>query len=132
MNGKTLALAGAMLALGLAVGFFFGRASLEAEWSKTTRLLSPAEVRRGGENSPAVGTRVLVTAPLRRARIALEVFAKDDPVVVTVGSFSRGEDPADIGDAIRQGLAADRPAIIEVMTGLDYHAPNPWSPPKKG
>jgi acetolactate synthase-1/2/3 large subunit len=42
----------------------------------------------------------------------------------------RVEDPAEIGDAIRQGLAAGRPAIIEVMTGLDYHAPAPWSPPR--
>ena len=40
----------------------------------------------------------------------------------------RVEDPAEIGDAIRQGLAADVPVIIEVMTGLEYHAPAPWSP----
>lgn len=40
----------------------------------------------------------------------------------------RVEDPASIGEALRQGLAADRPTIIEVMTGINYHAPNPWSP----
>jgi acetolactate synthase-1/2/3 large subunit len=40
----------------------------------------------------------------------------------------RVEDPAEIGNAIRQGLTAEMPTIIEVMTGLDYHAPNPWSP----
>ena len=40
----------------------------------------------------------------------------------------RVEAPAEIGNAIRQGLTAERPTIIEVMTGLDYHAPNPWSP----
>ena len=40
----------------------------------------------------------------------------------------RVEGPAEIGDAIRQGLAADVPVIIEVMTGLDYFAPPPWSP----
>jgi acetolactate synthase-1/2/3 large subunit len=43
----------------------------------------------------------------------------------------RVEHPSQIGDAIRQGLAADRPVIIEVLTGLDYHAPNPWSPPSR-
>ena len=42
----------------------------------------------------------------------------------------RVEHPDQIADAIRQGLAADRPAVIEVMTGLEYHAPNPWSPPR--
>jgi acetolactate synthase-1/2/3 large subunit len=36
--------------------------------------------------------------------------------------------PDEIGGAIRQALAAERPAVVEVMTGLDYHAPNPWVP----
>ena len=40
----------------------------------------------------------------------------------------RVENPVEIGDAIRRGLAADVPVIIEAMTGLDYHAPSPWSP----
>lgn len=40
----------------------------------------------------------------------------------------RVEDPAGIREAIRQGLAAAQPTIIEVMTGLDYHAPPTWSP----
>lgn len=40
----------------------------------------------------------------------------------------RVEQPDEIGDAIRQALAANRPAIVEVVTGLDYHAPNPWAP----
>jgi acetolactate synthase-1/2/3 large subunit len=42
----------------------------------------------------------------------------------------RVEDPAAIGEAIRQALAADRPAIIEVMTDINCHAPNPWAPGK--
>jgi thiamine pyrophosphate-dependent acetolactate synthase large subunit-like protein len=40
----------------------------------------------------------------------------------------RVEQPADISAAIRQGLAADRPTVIEVMTDIHCHAPNPWSP----
>jgi acetolactate synthase-1/2/3 large subunit len=40
----------------------------------------------------------------------------------------RVERPGDIGGAIRQALAADRPAVVEVVTGLDYRAPEPWSP----
>ncbi len=42
----------------------------------------------------------------------------------------RVEDPGDIAPAIRQGLAADEPVVIEVVTGLEYHAPSPWSPGK--
>lgn len=40
----------------------------------------------------------------------------------------RVEQPAEIAPAIRQGLAAGRPVIIEVMTDVNCHAPNPWSP----
>ena len=40
----------------------------------------------------------------------------------------RVEHPSEIGNAIQQGLAAEKPVIIEVMTGINYHAPNPWSP----
>jgi acetolactate synthase-1/2/3 large subunit len=45
----------------------------------------------------------------------------------------RIEEPGEIAGAIRQalaqqGLSAGRPAVIEVMTGLHYRAPEPWSP----
>lgn len=40
----------------------------------------------------------------------------------------RVEKPDEISAAIRQALVADRPAVVEVMTGLDYHAPQPWAP----
>lgn len=40
----------------------------------------------------------------------------------------RVEHPGEIGEAIRQGLRANRPTLIEVLTGINYHAPNPWSP----
>jgi hypothetical protein len=33
-----------------------------------------------------------------------------------------------IGDARRQALAADRPAVVAVMTGGEYRAPEPWGP----
>jgi acetolactate synthase-1/2/3 large subunit len=40
----------------------------------------------------------------------------------------RVEHPAEISGAIRQALAAERPTVVEVMTGLEYRAPEPWSP----
>ncbi len=39
----------------------------------------------------------------------------------------RVENPDEISGAIRQALAAERPTVVEVMTGLEYHAPNPWA-----
>jgi len=40
----------------------------------------------------------------------------------------RVEHPSAIGGAIRQALAAQQPTVVEVMTGLQYRAPEPWSP----
>jgi acetolactate synthase-1/2/3 large subunit len=40
----------------------------------------------------------------------------------------RVERPDEIGPALRHALAAERPTIVEVATGLEYRAPEPWSP----
>lgn len=40
----------------------------------------------------------------------------------------RVEHPGEIGGAIKQALAAGSPTVVEVMTGLDYRAPEPWAP----
>lgn len=40
----------------------------------------------------------------------------------------RVEHPDEIGAAIRQALAAEKPAVVEVVTGLHYRAPEPWAP----
>jgi len=40
----------------------------------------------------------------------------------------RVEHPGEIAPAIRQALAAKRPAVVEVITGLEYRAPEPWAP----
>jgi len=36
--------------------------------------------------------------------------------------------PHEIAGAIQEGLAADRPAVVEVITDLDARAPAPWTP----
>jgi acetolactate synthase-1/2/3 large subunit len=38
------------------------------------------------------------------------------------------EQPDEINGAIRQALAAEKPAVVEVITGLQYRAPEPWAP----
>jgi acetolactate synthase-1/2/3 large subunit len=42
----------------------------------------------------------------------------------------RVEQPDQINPAIRQALATERPTVVEVVTGLDYRAPEPWAPPR--
>jgi acetolactate synthase-1/2/3 large subunit len=40
----------------------------------------------------------------------------------------RVEAPADIAPAIRRALAADRPAVVEVITDVNCQPPEPWGP----
>ncbi|MDX1688955.1 MAG: thiamine pyrophosphate-binding protein [Candidatus Promineifilaceae bacterium] len=40
----------------------------------------------------------------------------------------RVEQPGDIRGALLEALAVDTPAVVEVMTGIDYHGPQPWAP----
>jgi acetolactate synthase-1/2/3 large subunit len=41
----------------------------------------------------------------------------------------RVEHPDEIAGALRQALTAERPVVVEVITGLRYRAPEPWAPP---
>jgi acetolactate synthase-1/2/3 large subunit len=38
----------------------------------------------------------------------------------------RVEQPDKIRETIQQALAAERPVVVEVMTGIEYRAPEPW------
>ena len=39
----------------------------------------------------------------------------------------RVEHPDEISGAIQQALVAETPTVVEVMTGLQYRAPEPWT-----
>jgi acetolactate synthase-1/2/3 large subunit len=46
-----------------------------------------------------------------------------------MGCFGvRVEKPGDIAAAIRKALAADRPAVVDVVTDVNCSAPDPWAP----
>lgn len=55
-------------------------------------------------------------------------FAK---IAVDFGCLGiRVESPEQIIPAIREALASNRPAVVEVITGLDHSPQAPWSPPR--
>ena len=56
--------------------------------------------------------------PVNFARVARELGC----------SGARVEHPGDIRGALEEALAADVPAVVEVMTGIDYHGPKAWAP----
>jgi acetolactate synthase-1/2/3 large subunit len=40
----------------------------------------------------------------------------------------RVEHPDEIRGAIQQALAAERPVVVEIVSGIEYRAPEPWAP----
>ena len=83
-----------LLVLGLIVGWFAGRWSLESQWSQPILVITPDDARRSAEGdanpTPATGTRVLRAMPLQRSRLALRPFVNADPVFSSIGSVGRG------------------------------------------
>jgi acetolactate synthase I/II/III large subunit len=56
-------------------------------------------------------------------------FAKIAQVIGCLGI--RVESPDMIADALEEALAADKPAVVDVVTDIDCKPPIPWSPPEK-
>lgn len=85
-----------LLVLGLIVGWFAGRWSLENQWSQPLATITPDEARRSAEGhadpTPAAGTRVLRAMPIGRSRLALRTVVANDPVFSPVGSVGRGSE----------------------------------------
>jgi acetolactate synthase-1/2/3 large subunit len=53
-------------------------------------------------------------------------FARIAEAVGCIGI--RVEDPNDLSGALKKALAANVPAVVEVITGMEYGAPKPWEP----
>jgi acetolactate synthase-1/2/3 large subunit len=76
------------------------------------------DIRKVYGDGPGKPEELYRFAPVNFARIAQEM-----------GCLGlRVDRPDEIGGAIRQALAAETPAVVEVMTGLEYLAPSPWAP----
>jgi acetolactate synthase-1/2/3 large subunit len=62
----------------------------------------------------------------------LLMFEKTDFAAIARGFGVRGvrvEDPARIGSALDEALAAGAPTVIDVVTDIEAWPPQPWSPP---
>jgi hypothetical protein len=93
---KTIAVAVAVLLVGLAIGFFVGRWTLERQWSQPFVQVSPKAAQRSAEGdadpTPPAGATILRRMPIQRARKVLREVTAKDPAVVTVGSISAYDD----------------------------------------
>ena len=93
---KWIVLAVATLVVGLVLGFFIGRLSLERQWQQPIMQITPDMEKRAklpeAEPTPKAGAKVLVPLPLERARLVIKGLVAKDPLVVTVGTFGNGEE----------------------------------------
>lgn len=86
---------GLALLVGIAIGFFVGRALLEAKWSNPLGVVSPADHKRSSEAkdadpTPPAGKR-LVILPFVRMRQEAQKLTRSDPLKITLTSFGNGE-----------------------------------------
>lgn len=120
---KVLLLCAVTLALGLAIGFFLGRALLEREWRDPLVTISDESARRSAANdadaTPRGGAKVLRPMPLRRARLAVRELTKDDPLVLRVGAVGNGEDGAELHLVLHNRGKCKIAAFEGVVYGFD-------------
>ncbi|HEV7455367.1 MAG TPA: thiamine pyrophosphate-binding protein [Roseococcus sp.] len=77
----------------------------------------PNYLKQAG-NRPVAAEQVLRFGPTNFARVA-EEFGVTGICVET---------PDAIGPALRRALAMDAPVVVDVATGIDFRAPEPWTP----
>ncbi len=134
MNPTKLVLAFAVPALliGLAAGYFLGRATLEHQWADPTMVLSQDDASRaasdGADPAPAAGTRVLRPMPIQRARLALRELTAKDPLKVVVGSVGRDDTAVDLHLMLENHADCQIVAYQGVAYAFDAHGfPEPFN-----
>ena len=118
---RTTLIATACAALGLAAGYFIGRASLERQWSQPFVLTSRAQMSSGAEANPVPqdGARLLRPMPLARARQVMQTFTQTDPLVMTVGAVGNGDEGAEL-HLVLQHRPGKLPCDINTYSGVAY------------
>lgn len=113
--------AGIALLVGLLIGFFVGRATLEAKWSNPVGVISPAEFQKSStakdaDPTPPAGQKRLAALPLVRMRQEAQKFTEKDPFKVSLTSWGGGED----GYELHLMMKNDTPCKITSYSGIAY------------
>lgn len=127
---KTLTIAAVTLVVGLVLGFFLGRFTLEQQYKSPFVTLTPEAEQRSAQGdadpTPKAGTRVMRPLPLGRARLATRELTSADPLVVTVGSVGRGDEGAELHLVVENRA----PCTVRELSGVAY-AYDAWGAPVK-
>jgi hypothetical protein len=123
------ALAVPALAVGVLLGFFLGRFSLEASWSSPLVTISPDQARAsssaGADPTPSAGSRVLRPMPLARTRQALAAMTASDPVKIELGSLGRSD-----GMSVTLRLSNHGACVATAVRGVVYGF-DAWNQPSR-
>jgi hypothetical protein len=118
------------LILGLAIGYFLGRWSLDRQWREPLVQLTPKDVERAAaENSdpvPKAGTSILRPMPLEKTRQVLKPRAAIAPVQAIVGVAGRGDEGAELHLVVENHGQCEVTAVEGVAYGFDA-----WNRPTK-
>jgi hypothetical protein len=118
------------LLVGIAIGFFAGRAMLERTWSAPITHVSASDVAlasvEGADPTPATGTTILAALPLVKMRQAVLALTEKDPVQVTLTSFGNGEE----GGELHLMLRNNAPCTVTSVRGVAYAYDSTGTPVK--
>ncbi len=113
------------LFLGILVGFFVGRATLEAQWSRPLTRITPADHQRSSGNdadpTPPEGASVFKAIPLGRMRAEVKKYIEKDPVQVTLTSFGNGDQGSELHLVMRNDAGCKIVAYSGVVYAFDAH-----------
>jgi hypothetical protein len=127
---KTIGIAVAVLLVGLALGFFVGRWTLERQWSQPYVMISPGDHQKsaGGDANPtpAVGAQVIKAMPIQRTRKVVRELTAKDPAIVTVGAIGSDDTVVDL-HAVVENRGKCKITALE-GTGYAFDA---WGKPAK-
>lgn len=123
MNRLTLVVGIVALGLGLGIGFYLGRWTLEAKWRDAITQVSPEDEakasEKGSDPTPKAGTKVLRQMPIGRLRVALADMSNKDPVKVSVGVFGRDADQTELHLNIVNESKCEVTSVQGVAYGFD-------------
>jgi len=112
---------GLALLVGLLVGFFVGRATLESKWSNPVGVITPQDHQRSSsakdaDPTPPAGAKRLIALPLVKMRQEAQKLTAQDPLKVTLTSWGGGED----GYELHLMMKNDAPCKVVSFSGIAY------------
>lgn len=116
---------GIALFAGLMIGFFVGRATLEAKWSNPVGVVSPAQFQKSStakdaDPTPPAGAKLMKALPLMRMRREVAKLTEKDPLKITLTSFGNGEDGGELHLMMRNEAACKVTSYSGIAYAFDY------------